>query len=152
MSPETRLKELKIELPPIPKPAGQYVHAVRTGNLLFLAGKGPHNPDGSTPKGKVGRDVPTEEAYKHARSVGLTLIAVMKETLGSLDRVKRVVKVLGMVNAVPEFGDQPKVINGCSDLFVEVFGENGKHARSAVGMGSLPGGITVEIEAIVEFQ
>lgn len=152
MSPETRLKELKIELPPIPKPAGQYVHAVRTGNLLFLAGKGPHNPDGSTPKGKVGRDVTTEDAYKHARSVGLTLIAVIKETLGSLDRVKRVVKVLGMVNAVPEFGDQPKVINGCSDLFVEVFGENGKHARSAVGMGSLPGGITVEIEAIVEFQ
>ena len=151
MSPETRLKELKIDLPPIPKPAGQYVHAVRTGNLLFLAGKGPHNPDGSTPKGKVGRDVTTEEAYKHARSVGLTLIAVMKETLGSLDRVKRVVKVLGMVNAVPEFGDQPKVINGCSDLFVEVFGENGKHARSAVGMGSLPGGITVEIEVIVEF-
>jgi enamine deaminase RidA (YjgF/YER057c/UK114 family) len=152
MSPDARLKELKIDLPPIPKPAGQYVHAVRTGNLLFLAGKGPHNPDGSTPKGKVGRDVTTEEAYKHARSVGLTLIAVMKETLGSLDRVKRVVKVLGMVNAVPEFGDQPKVINGCSDLFVEVFGENGKHARSAVGMGSLPGGITVEIEAIVEFQ
>jgi enamine deaminase RidA (YjgF/YER057c/UK114 family) len=152
MSPETRLKELKIDLPPIPKPAGQYVHAVRTGNLLFLAGKGPHNPDGSTPTGKVGRDVTTEDAYKHARSVGLTLIAVMKETLGSLDRVKRVVKVLGMVNAVPEFGDQPKVINGCSDLFVEVFGENGKHARSAVGMGSLPGGITVEIEAIVEFQ
>ena len=150
MSPESRLKELKIDLPPIPKPAGQYVHAVRTGNLLFLAGKGPHNPDGSTPKGKVGRDVTAEEAYKHARSVGLTLIAVMKDTLGSLDRVKRVVKVLGMVNAVPEFGDQPKVINGCSDLFVEVFGENGRHARSAVGMGSLPGGITVEIEVIVE--
>jgi len=152
MSPDARLKELKIELPPVPKPAGQYVHAVRTGNLLFLAGKGPQNPDGSVPKGKVGRDVTTEEAYKHARSVGLTLIAVMKETLGSLDRVKRVVKVLGMVNAVPEFGEQPKVINGCSDLFVEVFGENGRHARSAVGMGSLPGGITVEIEAIVEFQ
>jgi enamine deaminase RidA (YjgF/YER057c/UK114 family) len=152
MSPDARLKELKIELPAIPKPMGQYVHAVRTGNLLFLAGKGPQNPDGSVPKGKVGRDVTTEEAYKHARSVGLTLIAVMKETLGSLDRVKRVVKVLGMVNAVPEFGDQPKVINGCSDLFVEVFGENGRHARSAVGMGSLPGGITVEIEAIVEFH
>ena len=151
MSPEARLKELNIALPPIPKPAGQYVHAVRTGNLLFLAGKGPRNPDGSTPTGKVGRDVTTEDAYQHARSVGLTLIAVMKETLGSLDRVKRVVKVLGMVNAVPEFADQPKVINGCSDLFVEVFGENGKHARSAVGMGSLPGGITVEIEAIVEF-
>ena len=151
MSIEARLKELKIELPPVPKPAGNYVHAVRTGNLLFLAGKGPFNPDGSVPKGKVGRDVPTEEAYKHARSIGLTLLAVMKETLGDLDRVKRVVKVLGMVNAIPEFGDQPKVINGCSDLFVEVFGEKGRHARSAVGMGSLPGGITVEIEAIVEF-
>ena len=151
MSIEARLKELKIELPPVPKPAGNYVHAVRTGNLLFLAGKGPFNPDGSVPKGKVGRDVPPEEAYKHARSVGLTLLAVMKETLGDLDRVKRVVKVLGMVNAMPEFGDQPKVINGCSDLFVEVFGEKGRHARSAVGMGSLPGGITVEIEAIVEF-
>ncbi len=152
MSPDARLKELKIELPPIPKPGGQYVHAVRTGNLLFLAGKGPQNPDGSTPKGKVGRDVTTEEAYKHARSVGLTLIAVMKEAVGNLDRVKRVVKVLGMVNATPEFGEQPKVINGCSDLFVEVFGERGRHARSAVGMGSLPNGITVEIEAIVEVE
>jgi enamine deaminase RidA (YjgF/YER057c/UK114 family) len=152
MSIDARLKELKIELPPIPKPMGTYVHAVRTGDLLFLAGKGPHNPDGSVPKGKVGRDVPAEEAYKHARSVGLTLIAVMKETLGSLDRVKRIVKVLGMVNAAPEFGDQPKVINGCSDLFVEVFGEKGRHARSAVGMGSLPGGITVEIEAIAEVE
>ena len=152
MSIDARLKELKIELPPVPKPAGTYVHAVRTGNLLFLAGKGPYNPDGSVPTGKVGRDVSVEEAVKHARSVGLTLIAAMKEALGSLDRVKRVVKVLGMVNAAPEFGDQPKVINGCSDLFVEVFGEKGRHARSAVGMGSLPGGITVEIEAIAEVE
>jgi enamine deaminase RidA (YjgF/YER057c/UK114 family) len=152
MSIDARLKELKIELPPVPKPMGTYVHAVRTGNLLFLAGKGPYNPDGSVPKGKVGRDVPAEEAYKHARSVGLTLLAVMKEAVGSLDRIKRIVKVLGMVNAVPEFGDQPKVINGCSDLFVEVFGEKGRHARSAVGMGSLPGGITVEIEAIAEVE
>jgi enamine deaminase RidA (YjgF/YER057c/UK114 family) len=152
MSIDARLKELKIELPPVPTPAGTYVHAVRTGNLLFLAGKGPHNPDGSVPRGKVGRDVATEEAYTHARSVGLTLIAVMKEALGNLDRVKRVVKVLGMVNATPEFGDQPKVINGCSDLLVEVFVEKGRHARSAVGMGSLPGGITVEIEAIVEVE
>jgi len=150
MSADARLKELKIQLPPIPKPAGTYVHAVRTGNLLFLAGKGPHTPDGSVPKGKVGRDVSAEEAHRHARSVGLTLLAVMKDTLGSLDRVRRVVKVLGMVNAVPEFGEQPRVINGCSDLFVEVFGERGQHARSAVGMGSLPNGITVEIEAIVE--
>ncbi|HKV43295.1 MAG TPA: RidA family protein [bacterium] len=152
MSIDARLAELKITLPPVPTPAGTYVHAVRAGNLLFLSGKGPYNPDGSVPKGKVGRDVPTEEAYKHARSVGLTQIAVLKETLGSLDRVKRIVKVLGMVNAAPEFGDQPKVINGCSDLFVEVFGEQGRHARSAVGMGSLPGGITVEIEVIVEVE
>ncbi|HLW60722.1 MAG TPA: RidA family protein [bacterium] len=152
MTIDARLAELKIELPPVPKPAGTYVHAVRVGNLLFLSGKGPYNPDGSVPKGKVGRDVSTEEAYKHARSVGLTQIAVLKETLGSLDRVKRIVKVLGMVNGVPEFGDQPKVINGCSDLFVEVFGEKGRHARSAVGMGSLPGGITVEIEVIVEAE
>jgi len=152
MPADARLKELKIQLPPLPKPGGTYVHAVRTGNLLFLAGKGPQNPDGSVPKGKVGRDVSLEEANRHARSVGLVLLAVMKDALGSLDRVKRVVKVLGMVNAVPEFGDQPKVINGCSDLFVEVFGEKGQHARSAVGMGSLPNGITVEIEAIVEVE
>jgi enamine deaminase RidA (YjgF/YER057c/UK114 family) len=152
MAIEARLKELKIELPPVPRPAGNYVHAVQTGNLLFLAGKGPFNPDGSTPTGKVGRDVTVEQAYAHARSVGLTLLAVIKESVGSLDRVRRVVKVLGMVNAVPEFGDQPKVINGCSDLFVEVFGERGRHARSAVGMGSLPNGITVEIEAILEVE
>jgi len=152
MSADARLKELKIQLPPVPKPAGTYVHAVRTGNLLFLAGKGPHNPDGSVPKGKVGRDVSAEEANRHARSVGLTLLAVMQDALGSLDRVRRVVKVLGMVNAVPEFGEQPRVINGCSDLFVQVFGERGQHARSAVGMGSLPNGITVEIEAIVEVE
>ena len=152
MSIEARLRELKIELPPVPKPGGTYVHAVRTGNLLFLSGKGPSNPDGSVPQGKVGRDVPTGEAYRHARSVGLTQIAVLKEVLGNLDRVKRIVKVLGMVNAAPEFGEQPQVINGCSDLFVEVFGEKGRHARSAVGMGSLPRGITVEIEVIVEVE
>jgi len=150
MKVEERLKELGIELPAVGKPMGTYVHAVQTGNLLFLAGKGPFNPDGSMPTGKVGRDVTTEEAYQHARSVGLMLIAVMKDVLGDLDRVKQVVKVLGMVNAVPEFGEQPQVINGCSDLFVEVFGDAGRHARSAVGMGSLPNGITVEIEAIVE--
>ena len=149
---DARLAELGITLPPVPEPAGSYVHAVQTGNLLFLAGKGPRNPDGSTPTGKVGRDVTAAEAYEHARSVGLTLLAVLRETLGDLDRVRRVVKVLGMVNAVPEFGEQPRVINGCSDLFVEVFGERGRHARSAVGMGSLPGGITVEIEAIVEVE
>lgn len=151
-SPEARLAELGLTLPRLSKPGGTYVDAVRSGNLLFLAGKGPQNLDGSRPTGKVGRDVSTEEAYQHARSVGLMLLAAIKNAVGSLDHVRRVVKVLGMVNGIPEFTDQPKVINGCSDLFVQVFGERGQHARSAVGMGSLPGGITVEIEAIVEVE
>ena len=145
MSAEKRLKELGIQLAPPSPPVANYVNAVRAGNLLFLAGKGP-----SAVKGKLGAEFSVEQGYQHARSVGLALLAVMKAELGSLDRVKRVVKLLGMVNGTPEFTDQPKVINGCSDLFVEVFGERGKHARSAVGMGSLPMGIPVEIECIVE--
>jgi len=149
---EERLKKLGIELPKVPAPAGNYVHAVQTGNLLFLAGKGPLEVAGKRPIGIVGKDFTVEEAYKFARTVGLVLIAVMRQELNDLDRVVRIVKVLGMVNAVPGFGDQPKVINGCSDLFVEVFGEKGRHARSAVGMGSLPSGIPVEIEAIVEVK
>ena len=149
MSIESRLKELNITLPKVGAPMGSYVHAKRVGNMLYLAGKGPHNADGSMPKGKLGADFTVEQGYQHARSVGLTLIAVMKETLGDLERVEEVVKVLGMVNATPDFADHPKVINGCSDLFVEVFGERGRHARSAVGMGSLPAGIPVEIEVIV---
>ncbi len=153
MSAEKKLKELNIDLGSVSSPIANYVNAVRTGNLLYLAGKGPRpGPDGRRPKGKVGRDYTVEEAYQHARTVGLDLLAVMRQELGSLDRVKLVVKVLGLVNASPEFEDQPKVINGCSDLFVEVFGERGKHARSAVGMGSLPMGIPVEIEVIVEVQ
>ena len=150
MSAEQRLKELKIDLGSVSAPIANYVNAVRTGNLLFLAGKGPRAQNGKRPSGKVGRDFSVEQAYGHARSVGMDLLAAMRAELGSLDKVKRVVKVLGMVNAVPEFQDHPKVINGCSDLFVEVLGERGKHARSAVGMGSLPMGIPVEIEAIVE--
>jgi enamine deaminase RidA (YjgF/YER057c/UK114 family) len=151
VSAEKKLKELGIELAPVSSPVANYVNAVRTGNLLFLAGKGPRaGKDGKRVLGKVGADLTVEQAYEQARSVGLDLLAVMRSELGSLDKVKRVVKVLGMVNAVPEFGDQPKVINGCSDLFVQVFGERGKHARSAVGMGSLPSGIPVEIECIVE--
>ena len=150
MSAEARLKELGIDLGTVSAPVANYVNAVRTGNLLFLAGKGPRTVDGKRPQGKVGREYTAEEAYQHARTVGLDLLAVMKSELGTLDRVKRVVKLLGMVNAVPEFQDHPKVINGCSDLFVEVFGEAGRHARSAVGMGSLPMGIPVEIEVIVE--
>ncbi len=147
---DARLAELGIELPPVPAPAGSYVHAVRTGNLLFLAGKGPRNPDGTTPTGKVGADVSAEEANGHARSVGLTLLAVLRAELGDLDRVRRVVKVLGMVNAAPDFGQQPQVINGCSDLFVEVFGDVGRHTRSAVGFVALPGQIAVEIECTME--
>jgi len=152
VSAEKRLKELKIDLGAVSPPVANYVNAVRTGNLLFLAGKGPREENGRRPTGKVGKDFTVEEAYKHARSVGLDLLAVMRSELGSLDRVKRVVKVLGMVNAAPEFQDHPKVINGCSDLFVEVLGDKGKHARSAVGMGSLPMGIPVEIECIVEVE
>ncbi len=147
---DKRLKELGIQLPAVTPPVANYVNAVRTGNLLFLAGKGPAEVDGMRPQGKLGKDFNVEQGYKFARSVGLALLAVMQAELGSLDRVKRVVKVLGMVNGTPEFTDQPKVINGCSDLFVEVLGERGKHARSAVGMGSLPNGIPVEIECIVE--
>jgi enamine deaminase RidA (YjgF/YER057c/UK114 family) len=153
MKIEARLKELGITLPDPGPPMGSYVHAVQTGNLVYLAGKGPFDPKGGPmPSGKVGGNVTIEKAYQDARTVGLTLISVLKNTLGDLDRVTRVVKVLGMVNAVPDFGDQPKVINGCSDLFVEVFGDKGRHARSAVGMGSLPMNITVEIEAIVEVK
>jgi enamine deaminase RidA (YjgF/YER057c/UK114 family) len=146
MSAEKKLKELGIQLGPVTPPVANYVNAVRTGNLLFLAGKGPAGGIA----GIVGKDMTVEQAYGHARTVGLNLMAVMRHELGSLDRVKRIVKVLGMVNAVPGFGEQPKVINGCSDLFVEVFGERGRHARSAVGMGSLPNNIPVEIEVIVE--
>jgi enamine deaminase RidA (YjgF/YER057c/UK114 family) len=146
LTPEQKLKALGITLAAVTPPVANYVNAVRTGNLLFLAGKGP----AGSPAGVVGRDFSIEQAYQHARSTGLALIAVMKDELGSLERVKRIVKVLGMVNAVPGFTDPPKVINGCSDLFVEVFGERGKHARSAVGMAALPGNIPVEIECIVE--
>ena len=151
MNPEEKLKQLGIDLGTVSAPIANYVNAVRTGNLLFLAGKGPRaDSHGHRPMGKIGRDYTVEQGYQHARSLGLDLLAVMRTVLGSLDKVKRVVKVLGMVNAVPEFTDHPKVINGCSDLFVEVLGEAGKHARSAVGMGSLPMGIPVEIECIVE--
>ncbi|KPK35667.1 MAG: hypothetical protein AMJ66_00590 [Betaproteobacteria bacterium SG8_40] len=150
MKIEQRLKELGIELPPIPGSAGNYLQYVQTGNLIFLSGAGPRSADGRPPAGKVGSDMSVEEAYRHARDVGLIQIAKLKDALGDLDRVTRIVKVLGMVNAGPEFAEHPKVINGFSDLMVEVFGDKGRHARSAVGMGSLPFGIPVEIEVIVE--
>ena len=149
-SPEQRLRERGIVLPAVSPPVANYVPYVRTGNLVFLSGVGPRRPDGKLATGKVGGDVTIEEAYQHARLAGLALLAVLRAGVGSLDSVVRPVKVFGMVNAVPEFADHPKVINGCSDLFVEVFGERGRAARSAVGMASLPFGITVEIEATFE--
>ena len=149
MAIEQRLKELEIELPAVGAPLGSYVHAKRAGNLLYLSGKGPPETEGPV-RGKLGGGMSVEEGYRHARAVGLVLIAAMREALaGDLDRVEDIVKVLGMVNAAPDFADHPRVVNGCSDLFVEVFGEKGRHARSAVGMASLPGGIPVEIEVIV---
>jgi enamine deaminase RidA (YjgF/YER057c/UK114 family) len=151
MRVEQRLKELGITLPAVGGPLGNYVHTKRVGNLLYLSGKGPPDGiDGKMPKGKLGAGLSADDGYRHARQVGLVLIAAMRDALGGdLDRVEDVVKMLGMVNATPDFEDHPKVVNGCSDLFVEVFGERGRHARSAVGMGSLPGGIPVEIEVIV---
>jgi enamine deaminase RidA (YjgF/YER057c/UK114 family) len=153
MSAEARIKELGITLPAPAKPMGNYVPGVIVGNLLFLSGHGPIRQEGKPlTAGKVGRDLSTEDAYKVAREVGINLLGSARTLLGSLDRVKRVVKVLGMVNSAEGFGDQPKVINGFSDLMVEVFGENGRHARSAVGMAGLPAGIPVEIEMILELH
>ena len=150
MSVEARLAELGITLPAVPKPMANYVPFVRAGGLVFLSGQGPIGPDGTLMTGKVGAEVDTAEAARHARLTGLGLLAAMREAAGGFDKLTRVVKLLGMVNAVPDYDDHPTVINGCSDLMVEVLGERGKHARSAVGMGSLPLGITVEIEAVIE--
>jgi enamine deaminase RidA (YjgF/YER057c/UK114 family) len=149
---EARLKTLGITLPPVPTPVANYVPFVITGQLVFLSGQGPRKAEGGMHTGKVGGTVTVDEAYQHARIVGIQLLAALKEAVGDLDRVTRIVKLLGMVNGVPDFKQHPKVINGCSDIFVEVFEAKGKHARSAVGMGSLPDDITVEIEAIVEFK
>ncbi|MCO5725557.1 RidA family protein [Robiginitalea marina] len=149
-NPEARLAELGIALSVPASPVANYVNAVQTGNLLFLAGKGPKKEDGEYITGKVGEDLTVEEGYEAARLVAINQLAVLKAELGNLNRVKRIVKVLGMVNCAPGFGDQPEVVNGFSDLMVEVFGERGKHARAAVGMASLPRGIAVEVELVVE--
>ena len=149
---EARLQELGIELPEPSTPVANYVNAVRSGKLVFLAGKGPLRPDGTNITGKLGADLSIEEGYEAARLTGINQLAALRAELGSLDRVQRIVKVTGMVNAAPNFTDHPKVINGFSDLMVEVFGERGKHARAAVGMGSLPSNIAVEIEMIVEVE
>ena len=150
--PEAKLIELGIELTPPSAPVANYVNAVRTGNLIFLSGKGPKKSDGENITGKVGADLSIEQGYEAARVVGINQLSVLKAELGNLNKVKRIVKVLGMVNCPAEFTDQPKVVNGYSDLMVEVFGNRGKHARAAVGMGSLPGNIAIEVEMVVEVE
>lgn len=150
--PEQRLKELGIVLPTPPEPVANYVNGVRTGNLIFLAGKGPRYPDGTEITGKLGVDVSIEQGYEGARLTAINQLAVLKAMIGDLKKVKRVVKVLGMVNSDPSFIEQPKVINGFSDLMVDVFGERGKHARAAVGVATLPRGQAVEIEVIIEVE
>jgi enamine deaminase RidA (YjgF/YER057c/UK114 family) len=151
MSAESQLTQLKLELPPAPKPLGVYKPMVIAGNLAYISGHGPLRSDKSLITGRIGADLDLAAGKMAARQVGLTILATVRAGLGSLDRVRRVVKVLGMVNATPEFSDHPAVINGCSELFAEVFGpEHGIGARSAVGMGSLPGNIAVEVEAIFE--
>ena len=149
MSAEQTLKDKGIVLPAPVKPVATYVRWIKTGNLLFVSGTGPSDDQ---PKGKLGRELTVEQGYASARSVGLQILATVKDAIGDLDKVSRVVKVLGMVNSDPEFGDQPKVMNGCSDLFVEVFGDSGFHTRSAVGFVALPNQISVEIEATFELK
>jgi enamine deaminase RidA (YjgF/YER057c/UK114 family) len=149
---DKKLKELGIQLSEPSKPVANYVKAVRVGNLLFLAGHGPTHPDGSMTKGKVGIDLTLEQGYAAARLTAEGILSTLKVELGDLNRVKRIVKVNGWVNCPPDFGDHPKVINGCSDLMVAVFGDRGKHARAAMGAGSLPFNTSVEIEVIVEVE
>ena len=151
MNPDARLAELKLELPPAPKPVAVYCPVIIVDRMAYVSGHGPLKTDGSLITGVVGRDLNLDEGKAAARQVGLAILATLREQLGNLARVKRLVKVLGMVNSAPDFYDHPKVINGCSELFAEVWGtENGIGARSAVGMGPLPGNIAVEIEAIFE--
>lgn len=149
MKIEALLKEKGIELPEAVKPVANYVTSVRTGNLIFTSG---HGPQKHIPLGKVGKELTLEQGYEAARNTALCLISTLKDVLGNLDKVKRIVKLVGFVNCAEDFKDQPKVVNGASDLFVEIFGEKGKHARSAVGMYQLPNSIPVEIELVVEVE
>lgn len=152
MQIENRIKELGYELPTAPAPVATYIGAVRVGNLVFVSGHGPKIAGREEITGKVDSEVSIERAQEAARMVGLNLLATLKNEIGDLDKVKRIVKVLGMVNADPEFTEHPKVINGFSDMMVEIFGDKGRGGRSAVGMGSLPFRIPVEIEMIVEIE
>jgi enamine deaminase RidA (YjgF/YER057c/UK114 family) len=147
-----QLKLLGLQLLPLPRPIGNFRNFIRTGSLVFISGQGPREVDGSLHRGKVGRDVAVGDAYDHARLTGLNILSVLADAVGDLDRVSQVVKLLGLVNATDEFASHPEVINGCSDLFTAVFGEIGQHARSAIGVSSLPNNITVEIEAIFEVR
>ena len=149
MSAEAKLKELGLQLPVPPAPIANFLPWRRAGQLLYLSGQGPRDEAGKISVGRLGRDCSVERGYADARRVGLQLLSTIRAAIGSLDHVEAVIKLLGIVNAEPDFGDQPKVINGCSDVLIEVLGERGKHARSAVGMGSLPNGMTVEVEAII---
>ena len=151
-TPEEKLKAQGIVLPEVMAPVANYVNLVRTGNLLYLSGKGPVQPDGKYVTGKLGKDMTIEQGYQAAKLTAIMQIAVLKKELGDLSKVKRIVKVLGMVNCTEDFADQPKVINGYSDLMVAIFGEKGKHARSAVGMYALPFHMPVEVEMIVEVE
>jgi enamine deaminase RidA (YjgF/YER057c/UK114 family) len=152
MGVEKRLRELEIELPEPPPPAGNYIGAMTVGNLVFLSGHGPRSASGEYSSGKLGGELTLEQGQREAHKVGLNMLATLRAEIGDFDRVRRVVKVLGMVNAAPDFRDHPQVINGFSDLMVEVFGEKGRGARSAVGMGSLPFQIPVEVEMIIEIE
>jgi enamine deaminase RidA (YjgF/YER057c/UK114 family) len=150
MSHLARLQSLGLQLLPVPRPIGNFRNFIRTGSLVFISGQGPREADGRLYQGKVGSDVSTAAAYEHARLTGLNVLSVLADAVGDLGRVSQVVKLLGLVNATDDFASHPDVINGCSDLFTAVFGEIGQHARSAIGVSSLPNNITVEIEAIFE--
>ena len=152
MTPEEKLRELGLTLPEASTPVANYVPYRWAGNLLYISGQGPKRPDGTYRVGRLGKNASVEDGYAEARLTGLQLLAVARSAVGELSRIESVIKLLGMVNAEPEFADHPKVINGCSDLLVEVLGEAGRHARSAVGMGSLPNGMMVEIEAILQVR
>jgi enamine deaminase RidA (YjgF/YER057c/UK114 family) len=147
---EDRLAQFGITLPPLPQAMANYVPFTRADNLLYVSGQGPKTKDGDWVHGQVGKDLTKEQGYEAARLCGIQILAVINGALGSLNRVKRILKVNGFVNSAPEFGDQPAVINGCSDLFVDLLGDAGRHARTSIGVGSLPQGIAVEIEAIVD--
>jgi enamine deaminase RidA (YjgF/YER057c/UK114 family) len=152
VTPEEKLRELGLTLPEASTPVANYVPYRWAGNLLYISGQGPKRPDGTYRVGRLGKNASVEDGYAEARLTGLQLLAVARSAVGELSRIESVIKLLGMVNAEPEFADHPKVINGCSDLLVEVLGEAGRHARSAVGMGSLPNGMMVEIEAILQVR